>query len=109
MMENDDRLIRQFMQKNKHEISDNGFSRRVVRMLPKQIQWLSDLLSVLCTIVCCILFYVFNGFGLLIQAIGGVITSQSYYLINDVSFRSLIIATLILIVVGVQRACTVKG
>lgn len=109
MMENDDRLIRQFMQKNKHEIADNGFSRRVIRMLPKQIQWLSDLLSILCTIVCCILFYVFNGFGLLIQAISGVITSQSYYLINDVSFRSLIIATLILIVVGVQRACTVKG
>lgn len=109
MMEYDDRLIKQFMQENKHEIADNGFSRRVTGMLPKQIQWLSDLLSILCTIVCCILFYVFNGFGLLIQAISAIITSQSFYLINDVNFRSLVIATLILIVLGVQRACTVKG
>lgn len=35
MMENDDKLISQFMHANKHEIEDNGFSRRVIRQLPE--------------------------------------------------------------------------
>ena len=34
MMENDDTLIKNFMLANKHEIEDNGFSRRVIRRLP---------------------------------------------------------------------------
>ena len=30
MMENDDKLIKNFMLAYKHEIEDNGFSRRVI-------------------------------------------------------------------------------
>ena len=42
MMENDDKLISQFMHANKHEIEDNGFSRRVIRQLPEHAKWMSD-------------------------------------------------------------------
>ena len=35
MMENDDKLIKNFMLAYKHEIEDNGFSRRVIRRLPQ--------------------------------------------------------------------------
>ena len=31
MMENDDKLIKNFMLAYKHEIEDNGFSRQVIR------------------------------------------------------------------------------
>lgn len=55
MMENDDTLIKNFMLANKHEIEDNGFSRGVIRRLPQPAQWLSDILSVTCAIVCCAL------------------------------------------------------
>ena len=56
MMENDDTLIKNFMLANKHEIEDNGFSRGVIRRLPQPAQWLSDILSVTCAIICCALF-----------------------------------------------------
>ena len=61
MMENDDKLISQFMHANKHEIEDNGFSRRVIRQLPEHAKWMSDVLTTVCTVLCCILFYVFDG------------------------------------------------
>ena len=54
MMENDDKLISQFMQANKHEIEDNGFSRRVIRQLPEHAKWMSDALTAVCTVLCCI-------------------------------------------------------
>ena len=64
MMENDNKLISQFMHANKHEIEDNGFSRRVIRQLPEHAKWMSDVLTTVCTVLCCILFYVFDGFNL---------------------------------------------
>lgn len=108
MKENDDKLIKNFMLANKHEMEDNGFSRRVIRHLPQRAKWLSDMLSVVCTIVCCILFYVFNGFQILFQTVYEIITSQSYHLICDINFQSMIIATIVLIIIGVQRVCSLK-
>lgn len=108
MMENDDKLIKSFMLSNKHEVEDNGFSRRVIRHLPQRAKWLSDMLSIACTIVCCILFYVFDGFQILSHTVYEIITSQSYHLICNANFQSLIIATIVLIIIGVQRVCRLK-
>ena len=108
MMENDDKLIKSFMLANKHEMEDNGFSRRVIRHLPQRAKWLSDMLSVACTIICCILFYAFNGFQILFQTVYEIITSQSYHLINDINFQSLVVATVVLVIIGVQRVCNLK-
>ena len=108
MMENDDKLIKNFMLANKHEIEDNGFSRWVIRRLPQQAKRLSDMLSVACAIVCCTFFYIFNGFEVLYQAISDIITSQAYYLISDTNFQSWVIATVVLAIIGVQRVCSFK-
>lgn len=108
MTENDDKLIKDFMLANKHEIEDNGFSRRIIHHLPQRAKCLSDMLSVACTIVCCILFYVFDGFQILFRTVYEIITSQSYHLICDNNFQSLFIATIVLIIIGVQRVCTLK-
>lgn len=108
MMENDDKLIKNFMLANKHEIEDNGFSRRVIRHLPQQAKRLSDMLSVACAIVCCTFFYIFNGFEVLYQAISDIITSQAHYLISDTNFQSWVIATVVLAIIGVQRVCSFK-
>lgn len=108
MMENEDKLIKSFMLANKLELEDNGFSRRVIRHLPQRAKWLSDMLSVVCAIICCALFYIFNGFEVLFQAISDIITSQAYYLVTDTNFQSLVIATVVLIIIGLQRVCSLK-
>ena len=61
MTKNDEQLIRQFMQDNKQEVADNGFSRRVMRRLPLRPKEISDLLTAVGVVVGCILFYVFDG------------------------------------------------
>lgn len=108
MMENDDKLIKSFMLAHKQELADNGFSRRVMRNLPQRAKWLSDILSITCATLCCILFYVFNGFEILYQIIGEIIASQSYYLISDINFQSLIIATIALLIIAMQRILSLK-
>ena len=84
------------------------FLRRVIRRLPQQAKWLSDILSVTCAIICCALFYIFNGFEILCQTISDIVASQTYYLMSDTNFQSLIIATVVLIIIGVQRVCKFK-
>ena len=83
MMENDDKLISQFMHANKHEIEDNGFSRRVIRQLPEHAKWMSDVLTTVCTVLCCILFYVFDGFNFLFGVIVEVITDRKSTRLNS--------------------------
>lgn len=92
----------------KHEIEDKGFSRRVIRHLPQRAEWLSNLLSVVCTIVCCLLFYAFNGFEVLFRAINDIATAQAYQLVSNTGFQSLAIATVVLVIIGVQRVCSLK-
>ncbi|MDE5677811.1 MAG: DUF5056 domain-containing protein [Phocaeicola sp.] len=108
MMENDDQLIKNFLLAGKQEIEDNGFSRRVIRLLPQRAQWLSDLLSMACTVACCILFYIFNGVEVLFRTINETITSQAYYQASNISSQSLYLAAAVLILVGLQRACSLK-
>ena len=108
MMENDDKLISQFMHANTHEIEDNGFSRRVIRQLPEHAKWMSDVLTTVCTVLCCILFYVFDGFNFLFGVIVEVITSQSYNLMSNTNFISLAIATVVVIIIGVQRVVSFR-
>lgn len=108
MMENDDKLIKDFMLAGKREIEDNGFSRRVIRHLPQRGKWLSDLMSVACTLVCLALFYIFNGFEALFRAIGDILAVQTYSLVNNTNFQSLLLATAVLVIIGLQRVCSLK-
>ena len=108
MTETDDKLLKQFFGEQKQEIEDNGFSRRVIRQLPEHAKWMSDVLTTVCTVLCCILFYVFDGFNFLFGVIVEVITSQSDNLMSNTNFISLAIATVAGIIIGVQRVASFR-
>ena len=107
MMENDDTLIKNFMLANNMKLRTMDFHAGL-SAAPQPAQWLSDILSVTCAIVCCALFYIFNGFEILCQTISDIVTSQTYYLVSDANFQSLVIATAVLIIIGLQRVCSLK-
>lgn len=69
---NDEKLIVQFFEKNRQEIADNGFSRRVMRRLPAGKRNLSRLWTAVCSLVGLALFLLFNGFAELRMALGNV-------------------------------------
>lgn len=107
MNQTDDQLISQFMQANKHEIADNGFSRRVMHRLPMQAKVLSDILTTLGVLLSALLFFVFDGPIVLADSIYSFFQYQALNLPN-INFQTMLPALAVLVYLGIQRACTVK-
>lgn len=110
MMENDDKLIKNFLLAGKQEVADNGFSRRVMQQLPssRRAERLSNLLNVVCTIVCLVCFYVFDGVEVLWQTVKELLALQTYQLITQANLQTLLIAFIVLAGLGVQRAWSLR-
>ena len=83
MNRNDEQLISQFMQANKHEIADNGFSRRVMRRIPQSAKVWSDILTAICVVLCSILIYAYDGITILLQSVYDIFQSQSEIIIKQ--------------------------
>ena len=108
MNKTDDQLISQFMQTNKREIADRGFSRRVMRRLPKQFKNLSDILTPICIVVSCILFYLFDGISLIYASIMPVIQQSSVSIIENLHFQTLIPIAIVCTYLGIQKAISLS-
>lgn len=75
MMDKDNKLIEQFFAENKHEIEDNGFSKRVIHALPKRQNHSADVLNVITIAACIILFFLADGWSILWGNLQGFIIS----------------------------------
>ena len=104
MNNTDDQLISKFMQANKREVADNGFSRRVMRRLPMRAKVVSDVLTCIGIVVSCVLFVVFDGASLIYEAIVPVFQESSARLIENLNFRTLIPLVAVMTYLGVQKA-----
>lgn len=104
MNNTDDQLINKFMQANKREIADNGFSRRVMRRLPIRVKVLSDMLTAMGIVVSCILFIVFDGASLIYDAVVPVFQQLSARLIDNLNFQTLIPIVAVMTYLGIQKA-----
>lgn len=71
-MEDNERLIEQFMKQHRQEIADDGFTERVMRGLPErkpQFGWLPWVWNGVMIIICVVLFIAFGGVGLVTDAL----------------------------------------
>lgn len=105
MMENDDKLIQDFLLAHKQELPDQGFSRRVMRRLPvtQRAQQLSNLLTTVCTLLCCIWFYLFDGVHILWQLLQNLFAWQAYQWVMQGNLQMLTITLIVLTGLGVRR------
>lgn len=69
MQEINDKLIEDFLNGNKKDIPDNGFSQRVMKQLPYRTPLVARLWTGGCFIVTALLFIVLDGFELIYKAI----------------------------------------
>ena len=104
MNNTDDQLINKFMQANKREIADNGFSRRVMRRLPIQTKVFADILTFICIVVSGILFYVFDGASLIYESVMPVIQHSTDTFIENLNFQTLIPIVIVITYLGIQKA-----
>jgi hypothetical protein len=106
MMENDDKLIRQFLRENRQEIADNGFSRRVRNRLPTREQRISNIWTACCSVVIIALFFLLNVGETMIEALGDIYLSLIENAEQNLDLRSLIIVGVVLLVLGIRKACS---
>lgn len=105
MTETDDKLLREFMQQQKREIPDNGFSHKVIRKLPspdREIR-LSKVWTFFCIIVTVILFFTCNGIQAFTAGFQEIATIFRQSSIPEMDASRLILALVILTVIGVKR------
>lgn len=104
MIKNDEQLIRQFMQANKQEVADNGFSRKVIRRLPLRPKDISDTLTAIGLILSCILFYVFDGLTLMLDSLQSTFHHPAIQQITNLNLQVLLPVLGIIVVWGLQKA-----
>lgn len=108
MNKNDEQLISNFMQANKQELADNGFSRRVMRKLPVSTakMW-SDILTAVCVVLSGVLLVVFDGFNVIFQSIREVLQNQSMEIMNS-NLPTLFVGFATLAFLGIRSVWAIK-
>lgn len=96
MTENNDKLLADFFAENRQEITDNGFTRRVIRRLPDRGKRLANLWTAIGFTLAAVLFVALDGIRLIGDALRETFTCM---LENSVQAdpRSLVIAGLVLL------------
>lgn len=110
MSKTDDQLISQFMQANKHEIADNGFSRRVMHRLPMSASVMSDILNAIGIVMSIVLFIAFDGVNVILESLHSFFHYQAWTLVTEgyIHLSTLLPALAVLAILGIYGACTVK-
>ncbi|GAA6257028.1 DUF5056 domain-containing protein [Bacteroides sp. f07] len=103
---NNDKLLRDFFSKNKQEIADNGFSRRVMHHLPDRSRRLARIWSAFIMAVVTVLFVWLGG----LEATWGTIRDVFIGMLNhgttSLDPKSIIIATVVLIFMATRKVAS---
>ena len=109
MNNRDEQLISQFMQANKHEVADNGFSRRVMHRLPVSAKVWSDILTTVCVVLCGVLLYVYDGLNLILSSLREVFQTHSADITNNPNnLYTLCMLSIVLAFLSIRAAWTIK-
>lgn len=108
MTDIDDKMINQFFQSEKKEVKDNGFSRRIMRNLPDRGEKISKIWVAFCTAAGIILFFLFDGLEAILNILHEAFNGAMQTGIAHIDIKSLLIATIVLISLGVKKVCHIE-
>lgn len=103
MMENNDRLLEEFFAANRHEIADNGFSRRVMHNLPTRSWRLSQIWSICGFTLVVALFVALDGIHLLGNAFQQLFNNLLEHGAAEFDMRSMVIVGLVMLVLAYKK------
>ena len=107
MTEIDDKMLKQFFNDNKNEVEDNGFSERVMSHLPGKAQRLAKLSTLISFLLAITLFVILEGFQIIAGILRNVFVSLVQNGAENVDPKSLLIALIVLVVIGIRKACSI--
>ena len=106
MTDNDykDKFLEDFFAANRHDVADDGFTRRVMRRLPQRHNRLAQAWNTLCILLAAVLFVAAGG----VQLVWATLQETFIGLVEqgataDVDLRSLLIAGGVLLFLGYRK------
>lgn len=106
MTDNDykDKFLEDFFAANRHDVADDGFTRRVMRRLPQRHNRLAQAWNTLCILLAAVLFVAAGG----VQLVWATLQETFIGLVEqgataDVDPRSLLIAAGVLLFLGYRK------
>lgn len=108
MTDPENQLLKQFMQEQKQNLPDEGFSRQVMRRLSGKAWQLSALWSIFCWIVSGVLFFHFKGWDPLYHFFYETGYSILQNTILPIDKLSLILAAATIAIIGIKKICSLK-
>lgn len=106
MTENDDKLLAGFFVENRHEIADNGFTRRVMRHLPDHTRRISQLWVTFCFTLALVLFFALDGVRLVLDTLRELFTAAAQSGVTELNPKSLLIAGAVLLFLLYRKICS---
>ena len=99
-----DKLLEDFFAARRHEVADNGFTRRVMRRLPQRHNRLAQVWNTLCILLAAAMFVAVGG----VQVVWATLQEAFIGLVEqgataDVDPRSLLIAGGVLLFLGYRK------
>lgn len=93
MKTEDNDILKQFMDASRQEIPDNGFSRRVMRSLPRSHNRAAQLLNAIAVVASVFLFFIFDG----LQAVVELLRNLFVYAVQHFQFINIDLKTFIVL------------
>lgn len=101
------KILEDFFAPCKQEIPDKGFTRRVMKRLPRQErQTFSRLADLLLAAVCASLFYLMDGVAAVRLTLQGVLDYLLHDVLMNVDPKSLLIALAVILIIGFKKICS---
>lgn len=101
-----DKLLRDFFAENKQEITDNGFSRRVMRHLPDRNNHLARIWNAFVMTVAAVLFVWLGGLEAAWETIKEVVIGMINHGTANLDPKSIIIAAVVLLFMATRKVAS---
>lgn len=102
----DERLVNSFFNSHPIEVSDQGFSHRVMRHLPKTAWQMNRIWTIVCTLLGILLFFLNKGVQALCGSISGLWADLSTNMLYHQSLLMTYLALICVLMVGGYMAAT---
>ena len=103
MMEDNDKLLRDFFSANKQEVADNGFSSKVMNSLPQRVNPFTKMWGAFVLLAGIILFFIFDGWLAVIESLRDLFVTIAHKQDLLADPASYLIAFIVLIAIGINK------
>lgn len=100
---NEDKLLRTFFEANKKEVPDNGFSKKVMKRLPKKESQISKVWTCCCALLAIVAFVLLETPRIIIETFTTTLSHTVENGVANLDPKTMIIVSVVVLSLGVGK------